>query len=48
MITCSNEPPPDQSSNEPSEEECLPDIIWCRDPFMEQLNEIEAMDGIKN
>ena len=26
-------------------EEQLPDIMWCRDPFMEQLNEIEAMDG---
>ena len=48
FITCSNEPPPDCSSNEPSEEECLPDIMWCRDPFIEQLNEIEALDGIKH
>ena len=44
----SNEPSPDQSSSEPSEEEYLPDITWCRDPFIEQLHEIEAMDGIKH
>ena len=48
FLTCSNEPPSDQSSNEPSEEERLPEITWCRDPFIEQLNEIEAMDGIKH
>ena len=24
-----------------SPEEHLPDIMWCRDPFLEQLNEIE-------
>ena len=29
-------------------EEQLPDIMWCRDPFMEQLNEIEALDGTRN
>ena len=45
----SNEPPPDPSRNDqPSDEQHLPDIKWCRDPFMEQLNEIEAMDGIKH
>jgi len=32
---------------EPHEEQ-LPDIMWCRDPFMEQLNEIEEMDGNAN
>ena len=40
---CSNE-------LEPHEEQ-LPDIMWCRDPIipiMEQLNEIEAMDGTRN
>ena len=40
FLTCSNE-------LEPREEQ-LPDIMWCRDPFMEQLNEIEEMDGNKN
>ena len=44
ILTCSNEPPPDQRNNEPSEEERLSDII----SFMEQLNKIEAMDGIKH
>ena len=29
--------------NEPSEE----DIMWCCDPFMEQLNNIEASDDIR-
>ena len=24
-----------------SNDERLPDIMWCRDPFMEALNEIE-------
>ena len=33
-------------SNEQSEER-LPDIMWCRDPFMENLNEIEALNDIK-
>ena len=48
FLTCSNESLSDQTSNEPSEEERLPEITWCRDPFIEQLNEIEAMDGIKH
>ena len=25
-------------------DENLPDIIWCRDPFMEALNEIEDIN----
>ena len=33
-------------SNERSEER-LPNIMWCRDPFMENLNEIEALNDIK-
>ena len=40
FLKCSNE-------LEPREEQ-LPDIMWCRDPFMEQLNEIEKMDGTRN
>ena len=40
FFICSNE-------LEPCEEQ-LPDIMWCRDPFMEQLNEIEATDGTRN
>ena len=35
---CSNEQP----------EEHLPNIMWCRDSFMEQLNDIEALNDIKN
>ena len=37
-LTCSNE----------HTEECLPDIMWCREPFMEELNEIEALNDISN
>ena len=25
-------------------DECLPDIMWCREPFMEALNEIEDIN----
>ena len=32
-------------SNEQSEEH-LPDIMWCREPFMEELTEIEALNDI--
>ena len=35
-------------SNEQQSEERQPDIMWCRDPFMEQLNEIEALNDIRN
>ena len=35
---CSNELP----------EECLPDNMLCRDSFMEELNEIEALNDINN
>jgi len=38
FITCSNQPT----------EERLPDIIWCREPFLEELNEIEAFNDIRN
>ena len=34
------------SSDQP--EERLPDIIWCREPFLEELNEIEALNDIRN
>ena len=34
-------------SNEQHEER-LPDVMWCRDPFMEELNEIEALNDINN
>jgi len=34
------------NSNQP--EERLPDIIWCREPFLEELNEIEALNDIRN
>ena len=27
-----------------STDEHLPDIMWCRDPFMEALNEIEDIN----
>ena len=33
-------------SNEESEER-LPDIMWCHEPFMEELNDIEALNDIK-
>ena len=33
-------------SNEESEER-LPDMMWCREPFMEELNDIEALNDIK-
>ena len=29
-------------------EEHLPDIMWCREPFLENLNEIEALNDIKS
>ena len=29
-------------------EECLPDITWCREPFLEQLHYIEAFNDIEN
>ena len=29
-------------------EEHLPDIMWCREPFMKELTEIEALNDIKN
>ena len=38
FLTCSNE----------HTEERLPDIMWCREPFMEELNEIEALNDINN
>ena len=25
-------------------DECIPDIMWCREPFMEALNEIEDVN----
>ena len=28
----------------PSADERLPDLVWCREPFMEMLNEIEDID----
>ena len=40
FLSCSN-------NLEPCDEQ-LPDIMWCRDPFIEQLNEIEEMDGARN
>ena len=27
-------------------DERLPDIVWCRDPFMEALNEIEDINYV--
>ena len=36
-LTCSNQ----------QREERLQDIMWCRDPFMEELTEIEALNDIK-
>ena len=38
FLTCSNEP----------SEEFLSDNMLVRDPFMEQLNEIEALNDINN
>jgi len=29
-------------------EEHLPDIEWCREPFLEELNYIETFNDIKN
>ena len=29
-------------------EEHLPDIMWCREPFMEELKEIEALNDVNN
>ena len=29
-------------------DERLPDIMWCREPFFEELNEIEALNDIPN
>ena len=37
-LTCSRE----------RSEERLPDIMWCREPFMEELSEIEAFNDIRN
>ena len=37
FLTCSN----------PEPEERLPNIIWCREPFFEELNEIEALNDIE-
>ena len=36
FLTCSNEP----------SEELLP--VWCREPFFEELNDIEALNDIPN
>ena len=36
------------SDHESDHEEHLPDIMWCREPFMEELNEIEALNDIRN
>ena len=36
FLTCSN----------PEPEEHLPNIMWCREPFFEELNEIEALNDI--
>ena len=30
--------------NEHRTDDRLPDIMWCRDPFMEALNEIDDMN----
>ena len=38
LFTCSNV----------QDEECLPDIMWCREPFMEEMTEIEALNDIRN
>ena len=35
-------------SRRTSTDEHLPDIIWCREPFFEELNEIEALNDIPN
>ena len=29
-------------------DEHLPDLMWCREPFFEELNEIEALNDIPN
>ena len=29
-------------------DERLPDIMWCQEPFFEELNEIEALNDIPN
>ena len=31
----------------PEPEERLPNIMWCREPFFEELNEIEALNDIE-
>ena len=33
-------------STEQQPERHPPDIMWCREPFMEELNEIEALNDI--
>ena len=38
FLTCSRE----------RSEERLPDIMWCHEPFMEELSEIEAFNDIRN
>ena len=29
-------------------EECPSDIMWCREPFLDDLNEIEGYNDIRN
>ena len=36
LFACSNQ----------HDDERLPDIMWCRDPFMEALNEIEDINYV--
>ena len=31
-----------------SNNECLPDKEWCREPFFEELSDIEALNDIPN
>ena len=38
---CSNEKPKEHIPN-------ITNIMWCRDSFKEQLNEIEALNDIKD
>ena len=44
--TCSNEPPHQRNNKPPGEH--LPDNMCSRDTFIDQMNEIEALDGIKH
>ena len=43
MMTCKYFTYRDRHSEEP-----LPDLVWCREPFLEELNDIEALNDIKN